>query len=169
MASDPLNVLASERGVVRVFTGDLLEEGDVTPETAQGLIGADVVLDPTKVEVFPASAINPVGMAAYLAEGHGITEKDLNAAALEAMTGLVIVVPSSAFGGREVTLQLNEGVRLVGAYREPYAAPPRPMAQPGRLEAPLAATAPQAPPMRLSWGVLALALALLTLVLWAVF
>ncbi|MEO0945852.1 MAG: hypothetical protein AAFY06_13595 [Pseudomonadota bacterium] len=169
MAFDPLTVLASEQGVVRVFTGDLLEDGDVTPKTAQGLLGEGIELDASKVEVFPPSAIQPVGMAAYLAEGHGIAESDLDEDALDALTGLVIVVPSSAFLGREVNLSLNQGVRLVGAYREPRAAPPRSMAEPGRIEAPLAFPAPDASSPRFSWVWLVLALILVALVLWAVF
>lgn len=169
MSIDPLHVLASERGVLRVFTGDLLEEGDVTPETAHGLLGDGVVINSAKVEVFPPSAIQPVGMAAYLAEGHGIPEKDLDQEALDALTGLVIVVPSSAFEGREVTLSLNEGVRLVGAYREPNAAPPRSMAEPGRIEPPLAPNVPQRQVSRGIWSVLGLLAIALALVLLIVF
>ena len=169
MAFDPLTVLATEQGVVRVFSGDLLEEGDVTPETAQGLLGDGVELDPAKVEVFPPSAIAPVGMAAYLAEGHGIPAIDLDGEEFGALTGLVIVVPSSAFMGCEVKLSPNEGVRLVGTYREPRAAPPRAMAEPGRIEAPLAASAPEPVSSRFPWIALGLALVLVGLVLWAVF
>ena len=169
MAFDPLTVLTTEQGVVRVFSGDLLEEGDVTPETAQGLSGDAVELDPAKIEVFPPSAIAPVGMAAYLAEGHGIPEGDLDGDALDALTGLVIVVPSSAFMGREMTLSPNEGVRLVGTYREPRSAPPRAMAEPGRIEAPLAMSAPASASTRFPWVALGLGLVVVGLVLWAVF
>ena len=169
MTFDPLTVLAGERGVLRVFTGDLLEEGDVTPETVQGLLGEGVVLNPAKVEVFPPAAIQPVGMAAYLAEGHGIPIEDLDQEALETLTGLVIVVPSSAFEGRQVALTLNEGIRLVVAYREPSAAPPRAMAEPGRVETPLAPSSASKPILRTRWNIMAVVLVLLALVLWAVF
>lgn len=132
MAFDPYKVLTTERGVVRLFTTDLLPEGDaaITSANVHKLLGEEIELDPSKVEVFPPSVIQPVGMSTYLNEGHGIPEADLEgtAAALDAMTGLVIVIPTTAFMGRDVTLDPRAGIRFVGAFHEPRAEHPKAMA-----------------------------------------
>ena len=132
MAFDPYTVLTTERGVVRLFTTDLLPEGDaaITSANVHKILGEGVELDPSKVEVFSPKLIEPVGMSTYLSEGHGIPEDALEgkAAALDAMTGLVVVIPTSAFMGREVVLDPHDGVRFVGAFHEPRPEPPRAMA-----------------------------------------
>lgn len=129
--SDPYHVPASEYGLVRVFTTDLEPQGDaaITAQNVQRLMGEGVDLDPSKVQVFPAKMIEDMGLTAYLSEGYGISESDLagTAAALDSQTGLLVVVPSSAFMGREVSLDPNPIMRLVGTFREAGAAPPKRM------------------------------------------
>lgn len=138
MAFDPYKVLSTENGVVRLFTTDLLPEGDaaITSANVQKLLGEGIELDPSKVEVFPPKAIEPIGMSTYLNEGHGIPEEALEgkSAALDAMTGLVVVIPTSAFKGQEVTLDPLDGVRFVGAFHEQRAAHPKAMADPEAAE-----------------------------------
>lgn len=169
MAFDPFTVLSTERGVLRVFSGDLLEEGDVTPETAHVMLGQGLDLDPEKIDVFPPTALQPIGMAEYLSEGHGIPQQELDSESLDALRGLVIVVPSSAFRGRAAHLTLGEGMRLVGAYHEPRGAPPRSMAEPGPLEPPTAVASTTPQPRHTPWiGIWVIGL-LVALVLWAVF
>lgn len=130
--TDPLNVSASERGVVRVFTTDLDPKGDaaITPGNVEKLLGRNIELDPKKVEVFPARIIETLGLPMYLHEGYGIPTEDMagKAAVLEALKGLVILIPSSAFLNREVRLSPNSALRFVGAFREEPAAPPVRMA-----------------------------------------
>ena len=129
--SNPYQVSAGEFGVVRVFTTALEPEGDaaITPQNVERLTGSGVSLDPSKVQVFPAKMIEAIGLRAYLAEGYGIPEADMagTAAALDAQSGLIVLVPSSAFKGAEVTLDPNPMLRLVGTFREERAAPPRRM------------------------------------------
>lgn len=131
--TDPFEVTASETGIVRVFTTDLELQGDaaITPNNVQKLLGEGIELDPSKVEVFPSKMIAPVGFTTYLSEGHGIPESDLagTAAALDALSGLVIVISSEAFKGQAVTLDPAAGIRLVGAFREPGTPPPRTMSE----------------------------------------
>lgn len=126
--ADPHQVEASEFGVVRVFTTELEPEGDaaITAQNVQKILGNDVELDASKVEVFPSKVIAGLGLSAYLREGYGIPERDLagKAAALDALSGLIILVPTSAFGGRAVSLEPNPAVRFIGAFREPRPAPP---------------------------------------------
>lgn len=125
---DPLNVVAGERGVVRIFTTDLDPEGDaaITPANVQKLLGRDIELDPKKVEVFPARVIETMGLPMYLHEGYGIPTEDMagKAAVLDALNGLVILVPSSAFQGRDVRLSPNPALRFIAAFREEPKAPP---------------------------------------------
>jgi hypothetical protein len=135
---DPFEIPSSERGVVRVFTTDLDAEGNaaITPENVQRLLGANLDLDPSRIEVFPSSVIEPIGLSTYLQEGYGIPPKDLGgtSAALDALKGLVVLVASGAFKGQAVTLDPRSGVRFVGAYSEPRMAPPEPMAAPQSAE-----------------------------------
>ena len=124
---DPYTVSAQESGVVRVFTTDLEPEGDaaITAQNIHKVLGDGITLDRAKVEVFPSKVIEGLGLSAYLREGYGIPEGDLagKAAALDALAGLIILVPSSAFGGREQVLDPRPGVRFIGAFSEPRGAP----------------------------------------------
>lgn len=129
--SDPLFVSAQEHGLVRVFTTDLEPEGDaaITARNVERLLGDGISLDPTKVQVFPAKMIESMGMTTYLKEGYGISDSELagTAAALDAQTGLVAIVPTSAFKGKEVQLDPNPSLRLIGLFHEEKAAPPERM------------------------------------------
>lgn len=131
--TDPYEVTAGEFGVVRVFTTDLEPQGNaaITAQNVQKLLGKDIEIDPAKVEVFPTQMIEPIGLTTYLNEGYGIPEDDLlgTAAALDAHAGLIILISSSAFRGKAVTLEPTPGVRFVGAFRESAMEPPRPMAE----------------------------------------
>lgn len=130
--TDPHHVPSGETGVVRVFTTDLEPRGDaaITKGNVAKLLGRGVTLDPTKVEVFPARMIEPLGLRHYLSEGYGIPDETLagKAAVLEALSGLVILIPSTAFGGQEQKLEPNGALRFIGAFHEPAAGPPVKMA-----------------------------------------
>lgn len=144
--SDPFNVSASERGVVRVFTTDLDAEGNaaITTENVHRLLGEELVLDPSRIEVFPSTVMSEMGLSNYLIEGYGIPSEDLagTAAKLDVMKGLVILVASAAFKGQEVTLAPAEGIRFVGAFREPSMAPPVKMTTTDGAEGTIDATGP---------------------------
>lgn len=149
--SDPHHISADERGVVRVFTTDLEPEGDaaITAKNVHKVLGEGITLDASKVEVFPSKVIEGLGLSAYLREGYGIPEADLagKAAALDALSGLIILVPSFAFGGREQVLDPNPGLRFIGAFSEPRSAPPVQMAPSASADGPLSpkeASAPRA-------------------------
>ena len=144
--SDPLEVRSGERGVVRIFTTDLEPEGDaaITPANVEKLLGRNISLDRRKVEVFPARMIDAMGLPAYLREGYGIPNEAMagKAAVLEALKGLVILVPSSAFHDREVRLSPNPGLRFIAAFEEEKAPPPVRMA---RSESAEGVVAPKGP------------------------
>ena len=130
---DPLEVSSGERGVVRVFTTDLEPEGDaaITPANIEKLLGKGVRLDPKKVEVFPAKMIAILGLPSYLREGYGIPDEAMagKAAVLEALKGLVILIPSSAFVTRDMRLNPNAALRFIAAFEEEKSPPPLRMAR----------------------------------------
>ena len=102
--TDPFDIPSSERGGVRVFTTDLEPEGNaaITPGNVHKLLGQNLELDASRVEVFPSKALDGMGLSTYLHEGYGVPMNDLKgtSAALDALTGLVILVASSAFQGK---------------------------------------------------------------------
>lgn len=144
MAKDPFNVPKNEHGVVRVFTTDLEPRGNaaITPKNVQKLMGDEIELDPSGVEVFPSQMIESIGLTNYLVDGYGIPEGDLagTAAALDAHAGLMILIRSSAFQGEATTLDPVAGIRFVGAFSEPANAPPKPMAEAAAAEGSLSPT-----------------------------
>ena len=112
-------------GEVLVFTW----AGEATQEGVLAALGAELE-DPAHLEVFDAAKIAPVGMAAFLAEGHGIATEDLSpdAERLDALTGTVAVLSARAFGGASAEFAPAAGLELIARYRE-AAAPataPRP-------------------------------------------
>lgn len=147
--TDPFQVLSSERGAVRVFTSDLDAEGSsaVTPANVHRLLGADLDLDPSRIEVFPSTVLEAMGLSTYLQEGYGIPPEDLRgvAAALDSMKGLVILVASSAFKGKSAELEPNASLRFVGVFQEPATEPPTPMAAPKAATGPFGDTKQQSP------------------------
>jgi hypothetical protein len=135
---DPFKIQSSERGVVRVFTTDLDSEGSsaITPENVHRLLGDGLNLDSSRIEVFPSTVLDVMGLSTYLVEGYGIPKADLQgqAAALDALKGLVILVSSSAFKGQAVELDPKSGIRFVGLFSEPVPAPPEKMDAPKAAE-----------------------------------
>ena len=127
--SDPMNVKAGEHGVVRVFTTDLEPEGDaaITAQNVQRLLGPDVSLDGRKVEVFPARMIEAMGLTGYLTEGYGVKSEALagKAAALNALKGLIILIPSSAFDGQDRHDGPQPGAEIRGCLRRGKGSAPR--------------------------------------------
>ena len=144
--NDPLEVRSGERGVVRVFTTDLEPEGDaaITPANVAKLLGKDIALHAKKVEVFPARMIDALGLPAYLREGYGIPDEVMagKAAVLEALSGLVILIPSSAFRGQNLRLKPNNALRFIAAFQEEPSAPPVRMSHHASAEGVVAPSGP---------------------------
>lgn len=128
---DPTKVLATEYGKVRLFSTELDPEdaSKITAQNVHRLLGKDVDLDASKVEVIPSRAIEVIGLCQYLTSGYGIADKDLKgkAAALDALKGLIVLIPSSAFKGKEQTLDVNPALRFIGTFTEEAAAAPAPV------------------------------------------
>ena len=125
---DPNRVAATEFGKVRLFSTELDPEdaSNITAKNVQKLLGNGVDLDTSKVEVITSKAIEAIGLRQYLMTGYGIAEADLagKGAALDALKGLIILIPSSAFKGKEQVLDPNPALRFIGTFTEEAAAPP---------------------------------------------
>lgn len=119
-AKDPMFVPANESGKLRIFTTDLPPEGAsaITPTNVEKLLGTPV--EPRKVEIVPHHVVKDMGLSNYLAEGYGISPKSLEGrkAAIDALSGLVIFLPSSAFQGQEATIDPDDSLRFVGLFEE---------------------------------------------------
>ena len=127
---DPAHVKTTEFGKVRLFSTELGPEdaSNITAQNVHRLLGEDLDLDPNKIEVTASKALESIGLRQYLHSGYGIAEEDLQgkAAALDALTGLIILIPTSAFKGKEQSLDPNPALRFIGVFEEEAAAPPAP-------------------------------------------
>lgn len=103
------------RGDVVVFTW----AGDVDKAMVLSALNGDI-LDTDQIEVFAAQEIAPLGLTAYLVEGHGIDESDLaeDAARLDALSGTLVVVPARALGPPLAELSFDKGLTYVLRVRE---------------------------------------------------
>lgn len=174
--TDPFQVFSSERGAVRVFTTDLDAEGSaaLTASNVHRLLGDNLDLDDSRIEVFPSTALEAMGLSTYLQEGYGIPEEDVQgvAAALDSLKGLIVLVSSGAFKARSVILEPNPGLRFIGLFREPSMAPPEVMAVPETSKGPLGDMAPDAKariPKGNVWPIAVLFVVVIALVLFLVF
>ena len=126
--SERFEVRADERGVVRLFAVDLPPEQikgfaepdyktdpDEAPWALKEALGAEY-LDSDFIELFPVSDLTGVGLPGYRTEGLGIAEGDVasDRARLEAVSGHVLIVVSSAFGGFAQTIRPRAPLRWIG-------------------------------------------------------
>ena len=116
----PIAVAANEAGVVRVFAlsmddaaAQALKAGDAL---AQAFGGA--ALDTAHVEVFPLADLGDMALPDYLIEGAGVRAKAIepDRAKLSALGGSVMVIYSSAFGGKALALKPDRALTLIGSY-----------------------------------------------------
>ncbi len=126
--SETFHVTATERGVIRIFIANLTTEqaasftespDENTPAPINRALGV-TYLDSDFVELFPLSNLEGVGLAGYLTEGLGVAAADVkpHASRLNAMSGHVLIVLSSAFGGHEATITPTAPLKWIGTYTE---------------------------------------------------
>ena len=128
--SDRFNIPASEHGIVRLFTIDLPaadipafaepdHNNDKAPWPLLDALAA-TGLDENFIEVFPVSDLGEMGLAGYMTEGLGIAGAEIAAQRpqLDRLKGHVLIVLSSAFGGRAQTLAPQSPLRWIGTWSE---------------------------------------------------
>jgi hypothetical protein len=123
-----MQVGAGERGLVRVFAID------AAPEKAAAWLDTEsadwplpralgvAALDPGAVQVVRVRELGEIGLSGLLEAGHGVDEAQLEGRreTLDAETGLVAVIRSTAFAG-PAELRPAPPLRLLGVFAEPSA------------------------------------------------
>jgi len=123
--TDSIHIKPTEHGVVRVFDVDLPAEQIKAFNRRNGTwplqdaLGAGR-LDPAHVDLIAVEDLGELGLAGYLAAGHGISPDDLRdmRGRLAALSGHVLIVTSRAFGGEEQTLSPRAPLHLVATFTE---------------------------------------------------
>ena len=170
---------AYEHGIIRVFSIELpddqidafAKDDSAAKQPLLDALGIDT-LDPEFIDVFPVSKVEALGLSGYLTSGLGVLEGDvaMDQKKLDDLTGHVLIVTSSAFGERAVTLTPNSPLRLIGTYREEASAA-HDIMDPADV-APITATpdtgTADAPPANPGSLVLVLAVAILVVLILAV-
>ncbi len=127
--TETITIGPREYGLVRVFALDIdpaqigpwqaPEPDEHRPWALRDALDAKA-LDPSKVEVFSSDTLTGVGLSTYLVDGAGVAPHELTGdrARLDAVKGVLVVIPSSAFQGEEQTLTVAGPLRALGTYRE---------------------------------------------------
>ncbi len=174
-----LSVPKGEYEVVRVFALNMPANDAKTFVEADGgsyplrdALGVDVLL-PEGVDLVRIADLGELGLTGLLAEGHGIASKVLSGDAekLAALSGHVVVLTSSAFGGAAADLSPGPELTFIGAYPLRKAAAAIDTLPPDRTSEPVAAPSSEAPvhaPGRvtLPWWIGAVIAGLALLLVW---
>ena len=123
-----MHIKSSERGVIRVFHIDLPREAVERFTTQAGTgewplqyaLGAKS-LRPAFVEVIDLRDLGEMTLSQYLSNAHDLSSKELDAMRdrLNALTGVVLVLPSQAFNQTEQDLTISTPLRWIGTFNEP--------------------------------------------------
>ncbi|MCW8842144.1 MAG: hypothetical protein OQK00_01880 [Rhodobacteraceae bacterium] len=175
-----MQVKSGEHGLIRLFAIDPADEpplmstepdwdADHTdpPWPLRDALGAEY-LDSDFIEVFDVADLTGVGLPGYMIQGLGIPEQDIapDRGRLDALTGHVLIVLSSAFGGFEQTLTPRAPLRWIGTWREekaPIHFEPLPNPEPAPHLVPRGEKAEMTPHTRVLFAILALPILLLGL------
>lgn len=120
-----IDIPAHEIGLVRVFAlsmdataAQALKDNDATGGTTPQDRALGGSVDSTRTEVFALSDLGDMRLPDYLLEGPGVTPESLDRdrAKLAALSGWVMIVYSSAFGGTAQTLTPAPELTLIGTY-----------------------------------------------------
>lgn len=119
-----IDLPTGERGKIRVFS--LSMSVDEAEHLELGRALGKFPDDPSKVEVFPVSNLEGVGLAGYLVEGCGVPEAQIapDKARLDALDGYVLLLFSRAYPEGGVTLHPEPALTLIGTYDEARPAAP---------------------------------------------
>ena len=172
-----LHIPAHEQGVIYVFAVNraptqLRQALKTTGKDALVAELLDHTLPATGTELIATADLTGVGLSGYLAEGYAVPDAQLKGmrAKLDALDGYVLLVFSSAFEGRETTLNVTPDVTYIGRFGE-YQPDTTPLPLEADAAAPYTGTPPDAAPVatpraRYGSAVVALLLVLAAGILW---
>ena len=122
-----MEITAHETGRLRVFAIDLprdriagfVAEGTSGDWPLRDALGADHLRD-SYVETVAIDDLGGMPLSTYLAEGYGLSGDDFRGARpqLDALTGHVLLLPSSAFGQSAQQLDVARPLRWIGTFSE---------------------------------------------------
>lgn len=110
-----LTIPALDHGKIRVFSyaGPLTDDLRAkTPDALLRLFGG-APLNPDFIDIFEAAALNDMSIADYLQTGYDVTADAVDASALQALSGVVVLIMSRAHADAETTLSLGPDVTHV--------------------------------------------------------
>ncbi len=120
-----LNIPKGEHGQIRLFAVNRPTEAMARdlhsaekPAVTADLLG--FAPPPGTAELFPVSDLTGVGLPRYLTDGYAVTVSEIarDRSRLDALDGYVLLLFSSAFEGREKTLEIGPDLTLIGTYGE---------------------------------------------------
>jgi hypothetical protein len=130
--TEAAQVLAGERGVVRVFALGYrvsmeLAHFEAVDRLKEALGLADLNAD--DVQIVEIKAIAEMGLSGFLVEAYDVAEDEIatHRDNLDALKGHVAVLRSGAFAGAAATLPTTGEARLVAVLHEPRMSAPEPM------------------------------------------
>ena len=108
-----IRIQNSETGKVRLFAVNRSID-------AVALAVRDADKGTVITELFPVTDLAGVGLTAYLTEGYAVSDDQLaqDRSRLGALDGYVLLLFSSAFEGRDTTLEIGPDLTLIGTYDE---------------------------------------------------
>jgi len=113
-----------EHGVVRVFLASYNLSMDISHSGTYDLLcksfGIDWI-DHKDVQQVGKAALDGMPLADFLITAYDIDPAEIapHAAALNALDGMVLIIRSSAFKDRPVTLKTNNQAKLIATFKEP--------------------------------------------------
>lgn len=169
-----LTIPANDHGKLRIFALDFTPPAalrDKTPEGIAGAFGTDA-LDLTYIDIIDVAALGEMTLIQYLQAGYELKADAVDAAALADVSGWVVMVMSRASGGKEITLDLTDGLTHITTLGEaaslaPVGAPLQSDASQGTLPPPT--TTPTKKPKsdaRIGGMVATVALLMMGLLVW---
>lgn len=116
--TQPIEIAAGERGHVRVFSLSMTKAEAEVLDLEQALGTAPK--DSSRVEIFPLSNLDGLGLTGYLIDGCGIPEAQVapDRARLESLDGHVMLLLSRAYGDGAIILTPAPELTLIGTYTE---------------------------------------------------
>lgn len=114
-----LDIPGREAHVIRVFAVIEDRAAPLDDTAVLAALGGEG-LRTREIELFDIVDLQDMPLSAYLAEGHGIGAAALSEmrGQLDGLKGRVLILPSRAFGGQAMTLEVGAALRLVGRFEE---------------------------------------------------
>ena len=115
-----VHIPANDHGAIYVFAVAGTPPPELPDKSDSALLAVfgPVLLNTDYVDVVTPGVLTDMSLPQYIAQGYDMPVADDLEKALHGLNGTVVLAMSAAFGGKDVTLTLPEGTRLVATLRE---------------------------------------------------